>query len=227
MRLVIAIRSRISTARSRTTRRRSSSCGFGGRTIEHTRGSPRRHASNVRSSVSPSMPSLLPRRRRRGTATEAASTTWLSMPFASSSRCSQKPSSPASSIATTRTGPPTCSSACRRRRPRSASSAATSPAATMCFDIFSLPGSSEVTSHFERLSSKDTATMPFSTAVAARAFGRSMIDMGCSLAECVGNPLLLPRAATATHPHRVLSRPPRSCGMAVPQLSGSPGQARR
>jgi hypothetical protein len=43
--------------------------------MAHTRGSPRLQASNVRSSVSPSIASVFARRRRRGTAIEAASTT--------------------------------------------------------------------------------------------------------------------------------------------------------
>jgi transposase len=49
IRLLSAVRSLISCARSRLMRRRSSSSGAGGTTIEHTRGSPRRHAANVRS----------------------------------------------------------------------------------------------------------------------------------------------------------------------------------
>src|SRR5580692_7030389 len=51
-----------------------------------TRGSPRRQAISVRSSVSPSIASVLARRWRRGTAIDAGSTTWLSTPLASSKR---------------------------------------------------------------------------------------------------------------------------------------------
>jgi hypothetical protein len=47
--------------------------------MEQTRRSPRAQAISVRNSVSPSIESVLARRCRRGTAIEAASTTWLSM----------------------------------------------------------------------------------------------------------------------------------------------------
>src|SRR5271157_873308 len=63
----------ISTLRSRQIRRRSSSSGVGARTIEQTRGSPRLWASSARSKVSPSILSVLARRRRREIAIEAAS----------------------------------------------------------------------------------------------------------------------------------------------------------
>src|SRR5947209_18088360 len=71
------MRSRSSVARSREIRRRSSSLGLGGTVIAQTRGSPRCQAINVRSSVSPSIASVLARRWRRGTAIDAGSTTWL------------------------------------------------------------------------------------------------------------------------------------------------------
>ena len=75
MRFVCRIRSCNSIARSRHTRRRSSSSGVGGTTIAQTRGSPRVHASSVLRSVSPSIASVLARRRRLGTAMDAGSTT--------------------------------------------------------------------------------------------------------------------------------------------------------
>jgi hypothetical protein len=50
--------------------------------------------------ASPSSRSVLALRRRRGAAIDAGSTTWLSTPSPSSRRCSQKPSSPASSMVT-------------------------------------------------------------------------------------------------------------------------------
>jgi hypothetical protein len=96
IRLTCRIRSTISVLRSRQIRRRSSSCGVGARAIEHTRGSPRLNAINTRSNASPSILSVLARRRRRETAIEAASTTWLSIPSCSSARWIQNPSSPAS-----------------------------------------------------------------------------------------------------------------------------------
>ena len=47
---------------------------------------------------------------------------------------------------------PVCASAFRLNSANRASSPATSPATTMCFDIFSPPpGDSEVINHFERL----------------------------------------------------------------------------
>lgn len=167
MRLVRRVRSLTSVARSRVSRRRSSSATLGGLTIEHTRGSPRRQARSVRNSVWPSIVSLFARRLRRGIATEAASTTWLSMPLASSTRCSQKPSSPASWMLTTFTGRPSRLSAFALSSPSSFSRPALSPPSNQRFENFSLPGISHVASHFEGLSSKDTATTPSSPRMAA------------------------------------------------------------
>src|ERR1700689_2513647 len=67
-RLTCLTRSAISTLRSRQRRRRSSSSGLGAFTIAHTRGSPRLYASNARSRPSPSILSVLARRRRRDVA---------------------------------------------------------------------------------------------------------------------------------------------------------------
>src|SRR6267154_2295388 len=53
------MRSRSSVARSRETRRQSSSLGLGGTVMAQTRGSPRFQAISVRSSVSPSIASVL------------------------------------------------------------------------------------------------------------------------------------------------------------------------
>jgi hypothetical protein len=106
----------------------------GGTTISQTRGSPRFQASNVLSSVSPSIMSVFARHRRLDTATEAGSTTWLSMSFASSDRCTQKPSRPASWMTTTLSDPPTSCSALPRRRASKASNLGASPAAIEYFD---------------------------------------------------------------------------------------------
>src|SRR5277367_4318817 len=76
-RLTCLTRSAISTLRSRQRRRRSSSSGVGAFTIAHTRGSPRLYASNARSRASPSILSVLARRRRRDVAIDDGSTTWL------------------------------------------------------------------------------------------------------------------------------------------------------
>src|SRR5215471_16902190 len=62
MRFVCRMRSWSSFARSRVIRRRSSSLGLGGTVMAQTRGSPRCQAINVRSSVSPSIASVLARR---------------------------------------------------------------------------------------------------------------------------------------------------------------------
>jgi len=145
----------ISVRRSRETRLRSSASGLGGTTIEQTRGSPRLNAISVRRSASPSIASVLARRCRRGTAMEAASTTWLSIPFACSVRWIQKPSKPASWTVTIATGEPTRRSALARNRDSRPSSAAASPPRTECFDILPPPGSRTVTSHRDRLSSRD------------------------------------------------------------------------
>src|SRR5215472_4014175 len=71
MRFVCRMRSCSSFARSRVIRRRSSSLGLGGTVMAQTRGSPRCQAINVRSSVSPSIASVLARRWRRGRAIDA------------------------------------------------------------------------------------------------------------------------------------------------------------
>jgi hypothetical protein len=54
------------------------------------------------------------------------------------------------------TGVPARCSALSLKRVKRSSSPAPSPPATECFDIFSLPGDSEVTSHLDRLSSNET-----------------------------------------------------------------------
>src|ERR1700688_3032898 len=77
-RLTCLTRSAISTLRSRQRRRRSSSSGVGAFPIAHTRGSPRLYASSARSRASPSILSVLARRRRRDVAIDDGSTTWLS-----------------------------------------------------------------------------------------------------------------------------------------------------
>src|SRR4051812_18144037 len=96
IRLACATRSATSVLRSRQSLRRSSSSGLGALTMVQTRGSPRLYAKSVRSSASPWMRLVFARRRRREVKIEAASTTWLSMPACSSTRCTQKPSRPAS-----------------------------------------------------------------------------------------------------------------------------------
>ena len=77
------------------------------------------------------------------------------MPWASSSRCTQKPSLPASWMTTTSTDAPSGRATLPRRRASRASSAAPSPAATECFDILAPPGASDVASQADRLSSRD------------------------------------------------------------------------
>ena len=103
IRFTCRVRSITSASRSRVNRRSSSSVGLGGRTIEQARRPPRAHSISVSSSFSTSIRSVFARRLRRFTAIEAASTTWLSTPFASRKRCTQKPSRPASWIEITLT----------------------------------------------------------------------------------------------------------------------------
>ena len=112
----------------------------------------RRH---VLSSVSPSIASVFALRRRRGAAIDAGSTTWLSMPFASSNRCTQKPSRPASWIITMFTARLVDCAALARRRSNKDSNAGPSPAGDEYFDNFVLPGDNDVTSHIEWLNSSD------------------------------------------------------------------------
>ena len=213
IRFVCRVRSSSSVPRSRVRRRRSSSPGVGGTTMAQTRGSPRRQASSVLSSVSPSMASVFARRCRRGTAIDAGSTTWLSTPSASSSRCSQKPSLPASWTTTTPTGPPADRSTLPRRRASRASSAAPSPAATECFDILRSPGASDVTSHVDRLSSRDA----YSVAWWCRSRGGSCSGHGP--VGCIGSSLRCCRRS----PHRT-----RPDGIAAPwnlyQIYGKGGK---
>ena len=101
MRLTCRTRSCSRVARSRDVRRRSSCSGVGATTIVQTRGSPRRQpaVSGARLAIDRvGLRAPLPSRLQR---TDAGSTTWLSMPFASSSRCTEKPSRPASWMTTT------------------------------------------------------------------------------------------------------------------------------
>jgi hypothetical protein len=109
----------------------------------------------VRTSFSPSIASVLARRCRRSTAIEAGSTTWLSIPLASSRRCTQKPSRPASWMTTTRTGRPARRSAVVLSRVRRSSSAPPAPPATVYLESFSPPGALTVTSQRALLSSRD------------------------------------------------------------------------
>src|SRR3984893_12608892 len=174
------MRSRSSVARSRKTRRQSSSLGLGGTVMAQTRGSPRCQAISVRSSVSPSIASVLARRWRRGTAIEAGSTTWLSTPLASSKRWIQKPSSPTSWIATTLTGAAMRCSARVFNRARRSSSLRPSPPTSVCLDIFLLPGASDVATQVERLSSKETNKVAESPRMAVRS------GNGRSVLSCIG-----------------------------------------
>jgi hypothetical protein len=172
MRFVCRIRSWTRLSRSRESRRPSSSSGLGGTTMAQTRGSPRFQAISVRRSVSPSIASVLARRWRRGAATDAGSTTWLSTPRPASSRCTQKPSKPASWMLTTSTAPRPRCSALALRRARSSSRAAPSPPATVCFDILPLPGDRDVTSQVEPLSSSGTKSLASSGGLATASWAR-------------------------------------------------------
>jgi hypothetical protein len=89
--LAIATRSPMSSCRSRTQRRASSSASVGIGTIEHTRGSPRSQASSVRNSSSASIPSDFARRTRRSTGTLDGWITKVSTPCRASQRASQNP----------------------------------------------------------------------------------------------------------------------------------------
>jgi hypothetical protein len=86
LRLTCWTRSLVNPLRSRQRRRRSSCSGGGALAIAHTRASPRLYGSNVLSSASPAILSVFARRRRRDVATEAGSTTWLSIPSTCSTR---------------------------------------------------------------------------------------------------------------------------------------------
>src|SRR3984885_11478573 len=116
------------------------------------------------------MASVFARRRRRDTAMDAASTTWLSIRFASSRRCTQKPSNPASCMTTISTGAPATSSALERMRASRPSNPAPSPADIECFDIVTLPGDSEVTSHVDWLNSSDAYSVETCRSTSANSF---------------------------------------------------------
>src|SRR3954453_1779293 len=161
------------------------------------------------------MASVFARRCRRGAATDPGSTTRLSTPWASSSRCTQKPSMPASWTTTTPTGPPADRSTLPRRRVSRASSAAPSPAATECFDILPPPGASDVTSQADRLSSRDA----YSVAWWCRSWGGSCSGHG--LVGCIGSSLRCCRRS----PHRTKAgrdrRPMESVGTLAEKCPGS------
>jgi hypothetical protein len=102
----------------------------------------------------PSIALVFARRCRRGTAIDAGSTTWLSMPFVSSNRCPRS----------RRGQPPDDGNSDRSardifcRRPQACqrpTNALPSPPANECFDIFSLPGDSDVTNQVAWLNSSD------------------------------------------------------------------------
>src|SRR3954469_21221312 len=201
IRFVCWMRSLSSVARSRVRRRRSSSSGLGGRTIEHTRRSPRAQAMRVRRSISPSIVSVLARRCRRLTAIEAGSATWLEVPFRSSRRCSQKPSSPASWMTRTSTGRPVRRSAVVLSRAKRSRRAAPSPPATACLDSLSLPGASTVTSHRDSPSSSAAKSLPASGRVVA-SIG---VALGSAIIGCLhpGRGNLGPTGQAVAHPHRI------------------------
>src|SRR5918993_4197682 len=172
MRLTCRTRSAVRVSRSRLIRRRSSSWGVGAWTIAKTRGSPRLEASKVRTKASPSIRSVFARRRRRAVAIEAGSTTWLSIPSLCRTRWIQNPSSPASWIVMIGKTRPVRARAFSLSWDKRATRAAVSPLRTECFDIFSLPGASEVMTQVERLSSRDTKIALRSVRTAACSSGR-------------------------------------------------------
>lgn len=100
--LTIDLRSPIMSSRSRWARRASSSASRGIGTIEHTRGSPRKKASSVRSSISTSITSVFARRALRSTGRLDDCITWTSTPRRARNRASQNPSRPASKVKITR-----------------------------------------------------------------------------------------------------------------------------
>src|ERR1700719_5322437 len=89
------------------------------------------------------------------------------------------------------------------RTEKRVSNVQTSPAGTLCFDIFSPPpGDSEVISQVDRLSSIETKIAPRSLRIALGASGRSAIT--CMLVSRVARfQLHSVRAPVAIHPHRI------------------------
>jgi hypothetical protein len=115
-------------ASSRWRCRRASSSPLGPRTTRHPRCSPVRYRRTLVRHFGPSRRSVLARRWRRCTGRREASTTRVSTPWATRTRCRQNPSRPASSPLTTRvwSGSPQRGLA----RALSTSTLATAPAGT-------------------------------------------------------------------------------------------------
>ena len=147
--------------------------------------SPRLCAKSLRTRVSPSIVSVLARRRRREVKIDAGSTTWLSMPSLSSTRWIQKPSSPASWMTIIGKSAPVrvrafCLSSEKRCR-----SFATSPLGRECLDIVSpAPGAREVITQVERDSSIETKIAARSVRIAASS-GRDLTS--CIFASRMGS----------------------------------------
>jgi len=204
MRLTCSTRSATSVLRSRQIRRRSSASGVSALTMEHTRGSPRLWANSVRTSVSPSILSVFTRRRRREVKIDAGSTTWLSIPSLSSTRWIQNPSSPASWMTMIGKSLPVRPRAFFLSWPNRLSRPATSPAATVCLDIFSpAPGDRDVITQLDRLSSNEMKIAPRSIRIAA-CVGRGAAA-SCIVASGVGefSNLTLPERRSLSHAHRI------------------------
>lgn len=111
------------------------------------------------------------RRLRRFTAIDAGSTTTLLIAWASSKRCTQNPSRPASCMTTTSTGCRKRRSARSRRRFNTESRPAPSQAVTPCLLAFSSPGALATTTQLDRLSSRATNSVAF-ISIASEGSGR-------------------------------------------------------
>lgn len=124
---------------------------------------------------------------------DAGSTTLLAMPFASSNRCTQTPSRPASWMTAIPTDLPVTSAAFARSRAGKPRNAVPSLAGDECFDILSLPGDSDVTNHVEWLNSGDT----YSVASWPQRQGAGRVD--CRWVGCVGFLLAMRLTTTARY----------------------------
>src|SRR5215813_9298573 len=105
-------------------------------------------------------------------------------------------------MTTIATGPPASRSALSCRRLNRPSSAARSPPRVECFDIFSLPGDSDVTSHVAWLNSSDA----YNVASSRRQWDSFWVVVW--LMGRIGCLLAMPLTTTASYPTRVCRRHP-------------------
>ena len=200
-------------SRSRWRRLASSSSGVGTRTMLQACRSPRQWAISTRSRPWASSRSVLARRARRLTRMLVGSSTWLATPLAVSSRCSQKPSRPASKQQATSTAVPDLPATRARSAVMVASSAAVSPASIRCSFGLLAPGRWAASSQADLLSSSARKRTGPSWAAVRRAIGGS-----CARGRT-------PASLRGARPHSIWNQTstglPRACSGSAPATSAA------